>query len=117
MKKILFIVLSSLLLAVACKKKENIPEHIIQPELYTQILKDILLAEANHKLALRNGVRSENLLDSSYYHIYTQYEVSAEQVDSSMKYYTQHPELLVEITEKGLDLLHQMEETQAKDSI
>jgi hypothetical protein len=113
MKRILIIVLLFCLLPVACKKKENIPDHIIQPIVYTQILKDILLAEANHKLAIRNGNRWDNLLDSSYYHIYTYYNVSPKDVDSSMSYYIQHPAILQEMTEIVLDELHKMEQLQS----
>jgi hypothetical protein len=111
MKRIVFILIILVSLASACKKTENIPEHIIQPPLYTQILKDILLAEANHKLAIRNGLRIDNMLDSSYYHIYTQYGVSPDDVDSSFNYYTEHPHILKEITEEVLNELHKLEET------
>jgi hypothetical protein len=113
MKRILLLFILCSFFCSSCKKKENIPDHIIQPALYTEILRDILLAEANHKLALRNGNRWENMLDSSYYHIYEFYHVTPEMVDSSMHFYIKHPNTYTEITENVLDELHKMEQAQS----
>jgi hypothetical protein len=88
----------------ACKKK-----HIIQPALYTQILTDVILAEANHKLAIRNDAALPHLLDSSYQYIFKRHDVSWELVDTSYKYYNARPHILEKITEDVLDNLHKME--------
>ena len=91
-------------------QKENIPHHIIQPRIYTQILTDVILAEANHKLAIRNEAALPNLLDSSYQYILKSYDVSWEMVDTSYRFYNARPHLLEKIAEDVLDNLHKMEE-------
>lgn len=99
----------------ACKKKKNIPDGVIKPELYELLITDILLAEANHRVAMRNDIHSESMLDSSYQYIYAYHNVTADEVDSSFSFYNNNPHILAEITERVLDNLHKLEETPVKE--
>ena len=82
---------------VACnnKEKENIPTGILSKEKMVAVITDLHIAEAAINLNL--------LTADSLYNIYEKNKITKAQYDSSFKYYTMNPDLLLKIYDEVLN--------------
>lgn len=93
--KFLFIFIS---LIMACGKKQaDIPKGVIKPEKFSDVLVDIRLAEGSYRVLSQNGLVSSEYVDSCYQVVYATHKIEAWQMDSSMSFYSRHPDLFHKI--------------------
>lgn len=98
------------ILILGCRNKfSDVPGNVIPPKKFTEILTDIRLAEANHKYLHQQGLRKDQLLDSSYHVVYSLHGVTEEKVIRSYTFYVMHPEWMDKITVDVIDQLNHLE--------
>ena len=73
------------------------------------VITDIVLAEGNDKTLKKYGYNSPKLLDSSYQFIYKKQNLQKWQVDSSFKYYSNHPDDFIKMMDEVLENLNRLE--------
>ena len=84
----------------SCSEQQNIDKNIISKEQFTNILEKIHLAESEFQLdKINNTERYENKLSSDYYQIFSEYNVSKTDLENTLQYYSERPELLENIYE------------------
>lgn len=106
------IVLILLVLPVySCKEKQvkSKSGYHLEREKMVTVLTDIVLAEGNDKVLKKYGYNSGILLDSSYQFIYARQNIQNWQMDSSFKYYSNHPEDFASIMEEVIENLNRLE--------
>ena len=95
----------------ACKEKQvkaYSGYHLPRKKMIT-VLTDIVLAEGNDKVLRKYGYNTTVLLDSSYQFIYKKQNIEKWQMDSSFKYYSNHPEDFAKMMEEVLENLNRLE--------
>jgi hypothetical protein len=103
--KILLSILSVFLLACTSPKTE-IPTDILSETTFTNILKEVHLAEATFELHKTKGMENaKNELAHNYSTIYKTHEITADDFDKTLDYYAQHPEQLEKIYTSVLEEL------------
>lgn len=76
-----------ILLIQSCEeRKQN--DAVIPYDKMVIVMADVQMAESYEKLGRQNGIRNPALLDSLYQLIYLQHNVSAEKLDTSLKFYS-----------------------------
>ncbi len=73
------------------------------------ILTDIVLAEGNDKVLKKYGYNTKILLDSTYQFIYKKQKIEQWQMDSSFKYYSNHPSDFAKMLEEVVENLNRLE--------
>lgn len=73
------------------------------------LLTDLVLAEGNEKVLRKYGYNTTILIDSSYKFIYELHKIKQWQMDSSFKYYTNHPEDFSSMMEVVIENLNRLE--------
>ena len=103
--KIILSILSVLLLACTAPKTK-IPIGILSEKEFSNILKDVHLAEAAFELNKSKGLENaKNSLANSYQSIYKKYDVDNSTFSKSLKYYAKNPKTLEEIYSTILEQL------------
>tara|TARA_Y100000385_G_C12813747_1_gene517260 strand:- start:132 stop:476 length:345 start_codon:yes stop_codon:yes gene_type:complete len=103
--KIILTILSVLLLACSSPKTE-IPTEILSETEFTNILKEVHLAEAAFELNKREEILNpRNNLANSYQSIYNKYDIDGSTFSNSLNYYAKHPEILENIYSTVLEQL------------
>ena len=70
---------------------------------FANILEEIHLLESEFKLNMTNHTLGYNdKLSSDYHQIFSKYNISKNDFENTLKYYSEHPHLLEEIYEKIL---------------
>ncbi len=87
-----------------------VPGNVISPEEFAEIIIDIRLAEAQQKIYRQKGFYDTDLIDSSYQMIYHLRGVTAEEVERSYSFYTEHPNWMEKISAEVIEKLNKMEE-------
>lgn len=88
------------------EENETIPENILSEELMTEILMDAYLAEGASSINIKNV--SAEKFDSTYsFNPLSSRNIQGSQFDSSLVYYTRHPQKLKTIYEKVLEKMSQ----------
>ena len=87
-----------------------VPSDVISPEEFTEIVIDIRLAEAQQKIYRQKGFYDNNLIDSSYQMIYNLRDVTADEVERSYNFYTEHANWMEKISADVIEKLNKMEE-------
>lgn len=80
-----------ILLTAACDNKNTRPSTVLQPSVFTAVLVDIHLAEAE---AMGKDLKNDTVvatLHAQYRRIWQQHNVDSSQFFSSMEWYRQHP--------------------------
>lgn len=96
---------------VACTPQfAPVPNEVIQPEKFTDIMVDIRLAEAQQKVYRQKGFYDDNLVDSSYQMIYESYNVSIDKVEKSYNFYVSHPNWMEKLSSEVIEKLNKMAE-------
>lgn len=94
---------------VACKSGEessDTPENILTKNKMVEIMVQVHLAEAALNLNLNDNKAGETKV---YQDIFRKKNVSKNQYEESLKYYTEHPEKMVEIYDEVLNELSRMQ--------
>jgi len=103
--KIVISILSVLLVACTSSKIE-IPTEILSETGFTDMLKEIHMAEAAFELNKSKGLENaKNTLANSYQSIYKKYDITDSTFSKSLEYYAKHPEILEEIYSTVLEQL------------
>ena len=103
--KIILTILSVLLLACSSPKTE-IPTEILSETEFTNILKEVHLAEAAFELNKSKEIlNARNNLANSYQSIYNKYDIDGSTFSNSLNYYAKHPEILEKIYSTVLEQL------------
>ena len=103
--KIILSILSVLLVACTAPKTE-IPTGILSETEFTNILKEVHLAEAAFELNKSTELLNpKNHLVNSYQSIYNKYDIDASTFSKSLNYYAKHPEILEKIYSTVLEQL------------
>ena len=106
--KIILTILSILLLACSSPKTE-IPTEILSETEFTNILKEVHLAEAAFELNKREEILNpRNNLANSYQSIYNKYDIDGSTFSNSLNYYAKHPEILDSLNEINEEKYHQI---------
>ena len=105
MKYYLLLVIS---LCFGCNNSSvNISENILSETLFTNIIKEIHLAEAVFELQKNKNIKeAENQLKKSYQDIYNTYQISEEDFKETLSFYSNKPEKLEEIYTHVLEILN-----------
>ena len=93
----------------ACKEKQvkaYSGYHLPRNKMIT-ILTDIVLAEGNEKVLHKYGYNTKILIDSTYQFIYKKQNIEKWQMDSSVKYYSSHPNDFTKMMDEVIENLNQ----------
>ncbi|MCF8219489.1 MAG: DUF4296 domain-containing protein [Bacteroidales bacterium] len=94
MQKSFFIFLASIMFLASCNpsgrrpEKVKTPDNIINHEKMVDILVDYHLGENTIKYYRRYGIKPQQFSDKIYSTIWTKHNISKEEFDRSLKYYT-----------------------------
>ena len=103
--KIILSILSVLLLACTTPKTK-IPTEILSETEFTNMLKEIHVAEAAFELNKSKGLgNAKNTLANSYQPIYKKYDIADTTFSKSLDYYAKYPEKLEKIYTDVLEQL------------
>ncbi len=75
----------------------------------TEVLTDLVLAEGNQKVLQKYGYNTNILIDSSYQFIYKIHNIEKWQMDSSFKYYSNHPDDFTKMMDEVVENLNRLE--------
>jgi len=113
MKNLLFL-FSALILLSSCyttheEDKISAPVNLIEKDTVILILADIEIAESALRQKQNLGRETDDLQELYYHAIFTKYEVTRGQYDSTMAYYRQDLETIDEIYEEVINRLSVIE--------
>ena len=104
----LFVVLAIFIFSCTNNESVEIPANIIPRETFTQILVDFALAESAANMNIKNV--PFNNTDSVYaFNPLKENHITKEQYDTTLAFYSSHPELYKEIYEEVLIKLNAMQ--------
>ncbi len=85
----------------ACNSgKRNVPDGVLSEEKMEAIITDIQLIEAAHQMINDPTLNQKRMRDTSFAIIYNKHETTVQEFDSSLKVYTQYPEVFSEIMKR-----------------
>ena len=105
MKKIIGITIFFFLFSCGGAKQEQIPSGVLQKDKMVQVLSDIQLAEGELGFNSSKMINDPIADTISYHAIFEKNKIKKSDYDSSMKYYTLHPEILNEIYDEVINKL------------
>jgi hypothetical protein len=108
--RIILLLFSTVVLMACTPQYAVVPSNVISPEVFTEIVIDIRLAEAQQKIYRQKGFYDNNLIDSSYQMIYYLRGVTVEEVERSYTFYTEHSNWMEKISADVIEKLNKMEE-------
>lgn len=100
---------------ISCGGGDEIPPGILQKEKIVKVLTSIHLAEAEQQRKV-NEQTATSADTFSFSEIFKQESITKQQYDSSMKFYSAHPQILDQMYDEVINELNkmQMEETKKK---
>ena len=109
MKK--YLILIAVCLGLGCSEKsgEPIPGDVLPIEKMTDIMLDVQLIEGGIVIRKYNKTQREGQIADYYKSLYYKHKVSKDAFESSLKYYTDHPDKLEKIYDGMLERLSQLE--------
>jgi hypothetical protein len=110
------ILISLLLLIIACESSEEKPEKIISEENMVSILIDIQILEAVYNIRLIHEEDRNERMDRYYLEIFENHQTSIDLFNESYSYYQENPDLLDAIYEKVLEKLEALQ-TEAETKV
>lgn len=111
MKKILQPLLLIFLFSCGSSGREEIPPGVLPKEKMVDVMCDIELARGEQSVNIQQKINDPSADTISYTAIFLQNKIKKAEYDSSMQYYTLHPELLNEIYDEVINRL-EMEKKQ-----
>lgn len=114
MKRNILYLFAAILLLTSCysapeQETAPPPENLIDRDELVLILADVEIAESALRQKQNVGHEIKNIKETYYHSIFSKYNVSREQFDSSMIYYKQDPEVMDKIYEDVITKLSVME--------
>jgi hypothetical protein len=110
------ILISLLLLIIACESPEDKPEKIISEENMVSILIDIQILEAVYNIRLIHEEDRNERMDRYYLEIFENHQTSIDLFNESYSYYQENPDLLDAIYEEVLEKLEALQ-TEAETKV
>lgn len=113
MKKIIFFISTAFIISSCLEKEINIPENVLKQNEMSSILTDIHIAQSavNNKIV----IDSMNYIFNDYInYILKQRKIKKEDFLSSLKFYSEHPDILQEVYDSVLTSLSRMEASTEK---
>lgn len=113
MRKIFFILSAFILFACSDNDTASIPENVLSQEQMAKVMVDVHLLEATMNMNVPNPnnpsitLPGNNLIPNA--DIFKKNNITKQQYDDSFLYYTQHPQLLVDIYQLVLNDLSKMQ--------
>lgn len=109
-KYYLIIIIFAASTLVGCKHKSKaIPSGIINEETMANLMVDVNLAEAIIRVKQPGFPQDSSYIRAYYDAIFKKYKITKEQFNSSLKYYTKHPDRFGEIYDEALNKLSRMQ--------
>lgn len=112
-RNILYLFTAFLLLTACYTAPENetapAPENLIDRDKLVLIIADVEITESALRQKQNVGHEIKNIKETYYHSIFSKYNISREQFDSSMTYYKQDPEVMDKIYEDVITRLSMME--------
>lgn len=115
MKKYLNLFVLTLFLGCAEKEIEPIPADVFSIEKMTNIMVDIQLIEGGIVIRKYSKTRHADRIEKVYKALYKKHEISQEEFELSMRFYTDHPDKLEEVYDGMLEKLSELEAKVAND--
>lgn len=109
MQKFTLIIACLLFFACSGKKTLNIPENILPKEKMAEVMIDIHLLEATMNLNSTSADKLNPANPSPNFDVLKKNNISKIQFDESFDFYSQHPELLIEVYQTVLNDLSKMQ--------
>jgi len=109
MKKYLMSIVVCLSLGCSEEPAEQIPGDVLPIEKMTDIMLDVQLIEGGIVIRKYNKMQRKEQISDYYKSLYHKHKVSKETFESSLKYYTDHPDKLETIYDGMLERLSQLE--------
>jgi len=109
MQKFTLIIACFLFFACSGKKTVSIPETILPKEKMAEVMLDIHLLEATMNLNATSADKMNPANPSPNFDVLKKNNISKKQYDESFDFYSQHPELLIEIYQTVLNDLSKMQ--------
>lgn len=110
MRRLLQFIICLTALLACSNQMGNLPNDIIQPNEFGEIVLDIRLAEAHQKVLRQKGRYNADLVDSSYQVIYALHDVTENEMVRSYQFYINHPQWLEKLSSDVIEQLNKMEE-------
>ena len=101
------ILIALIVILLACtSSKENIPGEVLSTTEFTNILREVHLAESAYEINISKGAKNAKInLANSYYNIYIKYNITDSIFRKSLKYYAKRPAILEEVYSDALNQL------------
>ena len=113
MKKIILFISSAFTISSCMEKEINIPEKILKQKEMSSILTDIHIAQS----AVNNKIVTDSMnytFNDYLNYILKQRKIKKEEFLSSLKFYSEHPDILQEVYDSVLTSLSRMEASTEK---
>ena len=111
-----------LLITSSCspeKEQEVIPEHIIDQEIFAEIMADITLIQSMKNLNATKEMMVSDSIGAFYLAVWEEYDISEAEFTESFDYYKKHPEMMAVIYAESARILKRLEkkaEDKAKEN-
>lgn len=109
MQKITLIIACLLFFACSGEKTVSIPENILPQEKMAEVMLDVHLLEATMNLNSTSADKITPGNPSPSFDVLKKNNISKKLYDESFDFYTQHPELLIEVYQSVLNELSKMQ--------
>ena len=109
MKKYLIPFALSILLSCAEKEVEPIPDHIYSIEKMTAIMMDMQIIEGGIVIRQYNKTQHHERISKVYRAMYNKHGITKDELDLSMRYYTDNPDKLEEVYDRVLERLSELD--------
>ncbi len=113
MKKIIFFISTAFIISSCLEKEINIPENVLKQNEMSSILTDIHIAQS----AVNNKIVTDSMnytFNDYLNYILKQRKIKKEDFLSSLKFYSEHPDILQEVYDSVLTSLSRMEASTEK---
>ncbi len=113
MKKIIFFISTAFIISSCMEKEINIPENVLKQNEMSSILTDIHIAQS----AVNNKIVTDSMnytFNDYLNYILKQRKIKKEDFLSSLKFYSEHPDILQEVYDSVLTSLSRMEASTEK---
>ena len=108
MKKIIFFISTAFIISSCMEKEISIPENILKQKEMSSILTDIHIAQS----AINNKIVTDSMnytINDYLNYILKQHKTEKEDFLASLKFYSEHPDILQEVYDSVLTSLSRME--------
>lgn len=101
----------SIVLLAACGR-DTLPEGVLSKEQMIPVMVDVQIAEGSIAIGNLHGDSARQKIADYYNHIYERHQVSKEDFQKSLEYYTRHPKQMDQLYKEVLSELTRLEAEQ-----